>query len=88
MVRYAIHFKPAAAQQLRKLDRPVQVRLSSAIDALASVPRPQGCEKLKGEEGLLRIRVGDYRVLYQILDDRLLISVVRVGHRREVYRKI
>ncbi|MDJ0899633.1 MAG: type II toxin-antitoxin system RelE/ParE family toxin [Xenococcus sp. MO_188.B8] len=56
------------------------------IDALATEPRPEGVVKLKGEENLYRIRVGDYRVIYNVQDDRLLVLVVKVGHRGDVYR--
>ena len=53
---------------------------------LANDPRPPGCDKLAGVENLYRIRVGDYRVVYQIRDEMLLVLVVKIGHRREVYR--
>jgi mRNA interferase RelE/StbE len=58
------------------------------IELLASNPRPPGCAKLSGPSGLWRIRAGVYRIIYQIRDDRLLINVLRVGHRRDVYRDI
>lgn len=83
---YTVEFKPSAARQLAKLPRPIQVRIARAIESLSFHPRPQGVEKLGGPEGFLRIRVGDYRIIYQVRDDRLWILVVRVGHRREVYR--
>lgn len=86
MASYAVEFKPSAARQFRRLDRPIQVRISSAIDALAQNPRPSGVEKLRSEEELFRIRVGDYRVVYQIADERLFVLIVRVGHRKEIYR--
>ncbi len=56
------------------------------IDALATNPRPRGVQKLKGDEQFLRLRVGDYRLIYVVEDDRLLILVVKIGHRRDVYR--
>ena len=87
MAQYTVQFKSSAARQLRKLDRPVRVRISTVVDSLASNPRPAGAEKFQGEESILRLRVGDYRILYQIVDDRLIVLVVRVGHRREVYRQ-
>lgn len=88
MARYAIRFKPSAARQFRKLDRPVQVRISSVVEALALNPRPSGVKKLQGGEGLCRIRVGDYRVVYRIMDGQMLVLVVRVGHRGEIYRDL
>ncbi|MCZ7631356.1 MAG: type II toxin-antitoxin system RelE/ParE family toxin [Microthrixaceae bacterium] len=57
-----------------------------AIDLLADEPRPPGCTKLTGEDAVYRVRIGDYRILYEVIDDRLLIHVVRIGHRRDVYR--
>jgi mRNA interferase RelE/StbE len=85
-VRYSVEFKPSAARQLSKLPRLEQVRIGHRIEALSVDPRPHGVEKIKGAEDLFRIRVGDYRVVYALFDDRLLILIVKVGHRREVYR--
>jgi mRNA interferase RelE/StbE len=84
---YEVAFKPAALRQLRKLDVDVQVSIVVAIESLAEYPRPEGCKKLKGETDLYRIRVANkYRVVYQIQDNQLLITVVKVGHRRDIYR--
>lgn len=85
---YAVTFTNAAAKALRRLDRPVQRRVLDAIDALGADPRPPGNKTLQGGQGLLRIRVGDYRVIYQVHDDQLEVVVVTLGHRREVYRGI
>lgn len=63
-----------------------QQRIRAAIDILANEPRPPGCIALTGETGVYRVRVGDYRIVYEVLDVRLLVHVVRVGHRRDVYR--
>jgi mRNA interferase RelE/StbE len=83
---YRILFASRAERSFRKLSADVQRRLDPAILALAGNPRPSGCVKLSGPDSLWRIRVGDYRIVYQIHDDRLLILVVNVGHRREIYR--
>jgi mRNA interferase RelE/StbE len=83
---YRIEFTPKAERQFRALPVSVQRRLRKRIDRLAAHPRPRGVEKLEGGEGLLRIRVGSYRVIYVVEDDRLLVLVIRIGHRREVYR--
>ena len=83
---YAISYVPSAAKVIRKLDVPTARRLLGAIGALAGDPRPSGCLQLKGGDGVLRIRVGDYRVVYDVQDDELVVLVLRVGHRREVYR--
>jgi len=71
---------------MRQLDAHAAQRVDAAILALADNPRPTGCTKLSGESGLWRIRVGNYRVLYEIQDQQLIIVVVTVAHRREVHR--
>ena len=83
---YRIEFVRRAHRAFRNLPVEVQRRLDPAILALASDPRPAGCKKLAGEESLWRIRVGDYRIVYQVQDARLLVLVVKIGHRREIYR--
>lgn len=83
---YRIEFVRRAQRAFRNLPADIQRRLDPAILALANNPRPPGCVKLAGEESLWRIRVGDYRIVYQIQDDRLLVVVVKIGHRREIYR--
>lgn len=75
-----------ALKQFKKLSPELQERIQIKIDELADNPRPNGVVKLVNGENRYRIRVGDYRVLYIIFDDVLLVTVVKVGHRREVYR--
>lgn len=75
-----------ALRVLAKLDKPVRRRLQAAIDRLQHDPRPPGVRAMRGEQGLLRLRVGDYRVIYTVQDQRLLVLVVDVGHRSEIYR--
>ena len=84
--RYRVEFSRPAERQFRALPAEVQRRIAPRINALAQVPRPRGAEKLEGVEALYRLRIGDYRIVYQIREQVLLILVVRVGHRREVYR--
>lgn len=84
--RYAIEVTSAAARDLRRLTRSIQRRIGARIDALADDPRPRGATKLAGTEALHRIRVGDYRIVYQIEDAILVVTVLRAGHRRDVYR--
>ncbi len=84
--RYEVTLRPAAARALRKLDRPAQQRVRAVIDLLADDPRPPAAKMLVGGDGLWRVRSGDYRVVYAIEDGRLLVVVVTLGHRREVYR--
>jgi mRNA interferase RelE/StbE len=85
-VAYSIQFKPAAFRSLARLEKDTQTRLARKIDALSRNPRPLGAEKLKGIADLYRVRVGDYRILYQIQDAVLLILIIQIGHRREIYR--
>ncbi len=84
MSEYRIELRPAAVRALRKLDPPVRRRLQGAIAALAQNPRPPAARALKGRPGL-RVRVGDYRIIYTVADDVLLVVVIALGHRREVY---
>ena len=82
---YRVEILRSAQKQLAKVDRQDQSRIISAIRALADEPRPSGCKKLSGRPAW-RIRVGMYRVIYEIHDDLLRVLVVAIGHRREVYR--
>ena len=83
---YRIELSKPAVRQFEKLSKAVQTRLKPRIDALAHNPRPQGVKKLAGEDELYRLRVGDYRIIYQILGKVLLVVVMRMGNRKEVYR--
>jgi len=87
MTRYDIEFSARAYRQFGKLDVQTRTRLAPAIEALADEPRLAGVAVLVGGEGLYRIRVGAYRVVYAIEDQRLVVLVVKVGHRRDVYRE-
>lgn len=87
MAAYRVVVLPTAARELAKLPRPVVRRVVAAIDVLAGQPRPPGARKLAGRGSeQWRIRVGDYRVLYEVRDAELVIVIVKAGHRREVYR--
>ena len=83
---YHVELTSSAARSLRKLKRSVQVRIGHVIDSLARDPRPHGAIRLSGEEDLYRIRSGDYRVIYSIADNVLIVLVIAIGHRRDVYR--
>ena len=82
---YRVEFTRAAARQIKKLPRAAQTRVLETIVQLAGEPRPRGSRKLAGEEAAWRIRVGEYRVIYDVLDSTLTVTVVRAAHRREVY---
>ena len=83
---YRVEIARRALTSIRALPRKEQQRVRAAIELLADTPRPPGCVAVKGESSAYRVRVGDYRVVYEIHDARLLIRVVLVGHRRQVYR--
>ena len=85
-VRYRVEVLRSAARELGALPRKVVEKLAEKIDALATDRRPRGAKLLKGGDGQMRVRVGDYRILYRVDDAEHLVLVVKVGHRREVYR--
>jgi mRNA interferase RelE/StbE len=85
VAKYAIDVKPSARRELDNLTDSLIARLMPKVEGLAATPRPSGCRKLRGYKDLWRIRVGDYRVLYIIDDDRMTVSITRVAHRRDVY---
>lgn len=85
-MQYEITYARSALKSLRKIERGTAQRIIRAIDSLATDPRPQGCTRIKGGAGELRIRVGDYRVVYEVIDAEVVILVLNIGHRREVYR--
>jgi mRNA interferase RelE/StbE len=84
---YRVLFVSRAERGFKRLSADVQDRIISEINSLAEEPRPAGAVKLTGSENLYRVRVGDYRVIYAVEDDFLLVLVVEIGHRREIYRK-
>jgi mRNA interferase RelE/StbE len=83
---YRIEIAPAAMRQLRELDRAALRRVQGAIELLAAEPRPSGAKKLVCGVGEWRVRTGDYRIVYEIRDSVLLVLVVAVGHRRDIYQ--
>lgn len=87
MTTYRVEIARRAVKALSALPRREQQRIRAAIDLLADNPRPPGCVAMTGEAHAYRVRVGDYRIIYEVFDDRLVVQVVRVGHRRDVYRK-
>lgn len=84
---YLVQFTTAAARQVKKLPRPARDRILDAIEDLGEDPRPHGVKKLSGEQTAWRIRVGEYRVIYDVFDSELVVTVVRAGHRREIYER-
>lgn len=86
MTTYRVEIDKRAHKDLAALDKPVRLRVMDAINALADNPRPPGIKAMKGATDLYRLRVGDYRVIYTVQDQRLVVLVLEMGHRREVYR--
>jgi mRNA interferase RelE/StbE len=85
-VTYRIDFTLAARRQFRKLAPEIRRRLAPIIDSLATEPCPKAAVMLSGLQHAYRLRHGDYRIVYELHDDRFLVLVIRIGHRREVYR--
>ena len=84
---YSVRLSPAAARQLRKFDPQTRRRLQAVIELLSDEPRPPAATRLVGGAGEWRARTGDYRVIYEIHDGELLVLVLRMAHRREVYER-
>ena len=83
---YEVYLERTAERDLRQLSAKIFGRIIPEIRALAENPRPHGCRKITGSRNDWRIRIGDYRVIYEIRDERPSVLVVAVGHRREIYR--
>ncbi len=85
---YRVEIKPQAEKALAKIPNPHRRRIANIIDGLSRTPRPPGCSKLAGADDAYRIRVGDYRIVYQIEDRVLIVYVIRIAHRKDVYRSM
>lgn len=85
MATYRVVILPSAQHKLQSVPRSIRARIRDRIDALGTGPRPRGVKKMRGFVNRYRIRVGDYRVIYEIHDDRLVIIIIAVAHRREAY---
>lgn len=85
MASYKLFFKRSAEKELRKISSPTLNRIVEKIEALSHNPRPSGAQMLKGEGRYFRIRKGDYRIIYEVDDSAQVITIIKIGHRREVY---
>ena len=85
---YRVELVPSAARAFRQLDHRAQLRVGRKIDALADDPRPPGVKLLSAKERIYRLRAGAFRILYQVNDKMLLILVIAIGQRRDVYRRL
>lgn len=83
---YVVSLTSQAEKDLRKLPKAVAERVAKALRALAEAPRPSGVKKLQAVDNAYRIRIGDYRIVYEIIDQQVTVIVIKIGHRREVYR--
>jgi len=81
---YSVNFKKHALKELAKINEPFYSQIKQAIYTLADNPRPPGCKKLKGRDGY-RIRVGNYRIIYDIYDSELVVDIIALGHRKDIY---
>ncbi len=86
MSGYELRWKHSALKELRKLPKQAVIKLVALAEALINEPYPSGCRKLSGTEHTYRVRSGDYRIIYQVNDGKLLIEVIKTGHRKDVYR--
>jgi mRNA interferase RelE/StbE len=85
---YTVEWSSKIKKDLQALDKPIQRRIFAAVELLRINPRPSKARRLVANEPMLRVRVGDYRIIYQIEDERLVILVVRIAHRRDVYNDV
>lgn len=83
---YAVQLAPSALRQLRKLPPDARRRIQAAIELLAETPRPPAAKKLSGSSGDWRVRTGEYRIIYEIRDAQLIVLVLAMGHRRDIYK--
>lgn len=86
MASYRLLIKPSAAKEIESDPKKDRLRIIKRIQDLSSDPRPPGCEKLSGHDDQYRVRQGTYRIVYSVSDVSLFICVVKVGHRKKVYR--
>jgi mRNA interferase RelE/StbE len=85
-MRYGLEFTTSASRELNSLDTQVRKRIITKITGLCDDPFPSGTKKLQGLPNHFRIRVGDYRIVYRVDGDRVIVVIVKIGHRKEVYR--
>ena len=88
MASYKIEWKKSASKELKQLDRLVIPKVVKAVEKLATNPTPPGGRKIRGSEHTYRIRLGEYRIIYSIKSNVLVIEVISVGHRKEIYRRL
>ncbi len=85
---YRIEFTAKAMDSFAKLPKEIQAKLAEQIDRLAEDPRPAGCRKIAGQDDCYRIRQGDYRIVYAVIQQELYVLIVRAGHRKDIYQRM
>ena len=88
MTKYKIEISSTAERQLKKINREDQIRILRSISLLAQNPRPDGCRKFKGYKDVYRIRIGNYRVIYEIDGTKIVVTIIKIGHRRDIYHSL
>lgn len=86
MASYPIKWKTSAKKELKRIDKKIIPKIIEAVENLANNPYPQGCKKMIGSQSLYRIRVGNYRVIYDVFSQGIVIEVIKVGHRQNIYK--
>ena len=87
MANYKIEITASAEKSLKKIPKKDLEKVVEAIQVLAISPFPSGCRKLKGEEDVYRVRQGNYRIIYEVIDNKLIVLVLKIGHRKDIYKK-
>ena len=85
-MKFKVEIRPSALKTIAKIEKKFVQKIIERIDSLSSNPRPHGSIKLSGEENAYRTRVGKYRIIYEIHDSKVLVSIINVDHRKDVYR--
>ncbi len=86
MGSYQVNWRRSTKKDLRSISPQDVARIVSVVTTLSDEPRPVGCKKMTGSECAYRLRIGNYRIIYEVYDDSIIIEIIKVGHRRDVYR--
>lgn len=87
MANYKVEITASAEKSLKKIPKKDIVKIVEAIRVLAISPFPEGCRKLKGEEDVYRVRQGNYRIIYEVVENKLIVLVLKIGHRKDIYKR-
>ena len=87
MANYKIEIIASAEKSLKKIPKKDILKIVEAIQILSITPFPEGCRKLKGEEDVYRVRQGNYRIIYEVIEKKLIVLVLKIGHRKDIYKK-